>query len=268
MRPYGTVREALSRGRFHSYKRRYASRADGLAATTRLTFGAGGFAPAQIGYVMDFSAARLNMVENQIRTTGVTDAVLVDALAELPRELFVPEELAGIAYVDESLALGNGRYLMEPMVLARLLQAAEVAPGDTVLDIGCASGYSSAILSKQAAAVVAVETDARLAAQATQILSDLGVDNVAVVEAPFDAGYAKQAPYDVILFGGALAEIPEAVTKQLADGGRMVCVIDNGSGPGRATLVTRFGDAVQRQTLFEAGTAFLPGFEPRPAFQF
>lgn len=217
---------------------------------------------------MDFAAARHNMVENQIRTTGVTDAVLVRAMADLPRERFVPENLAGIAYVDESLALGGGRYLMEPMVLARLLQAADVAPTDTALDIGCASGYSSAILSKLAAAVVALEYDAGLAARATQLLSELGADNVAVIEAALETGYAKQAPYDVILFGGAVAAVPDPVIKQLGDGGRMVCVIDDGTGPGRATLITRFGEAIQRQTLFEAGTAFLPGFEPRPAFQF
>jgi protein-L-isoaspartate(D-aspartate) O-methyltransferase len=217
---------------------------------------------------MDFAAARFNMVENQIRTTGVTDPVLVEAMAELPREAFVPETMAGIAYIDESLSLGNGRYLMEPMVLARLLQAAEIGPVDTVLDVGCASGYSAAVLSRLAGVVVAVENDKTLVAHATKILSDLGLDNVAVIEGPFEAGYTRQSPYDAILTGGAVAEIPEALTKQLANGGRLVCVIDDGKGPGRATLVTRFGDAIHRQTLFEAGIAHLPGFEPRPMFQF
>ncbi len=221
---------------------------------------------------MNHALQRHNMVEGQIRPNQVTDTLLIAAMGDVPREAFLPAEARGFAYVDEAIAIGGGRYLMEPMVLARLLQAARVAADDTALVIGCASGYSAAILARLASVVVAVEEDAELAAKAVQVLIDLGVDNVAVLEGVLAEGHAKQAPYDVILVGGAMAEIPTAIIDQLADGGRLVCVLGTGAGAGaglgRGTLVTRHGPTIARRKLFDAGTPLLPGFHSRPDFRF
>ncbi len=216
---------------------------------------------------MDFAAARHNMVENQIRPNRVTDPRVLSAMAELPREAFVPKALQSIAYVDEDIAIGEGRYLMEPMVLALLLQAADVRSTDVVLDIGCGTGYAAAVLARMASTVVTLESDAGLAVRATETLAELEIDTVAVVEGRLEKGYPKQAPYDVIFFGGAVSEVPPVITEQLADGGRLAAVIA-GDGPGKGTLFTRYGGAVSRREMFDAGTPFLPGFAPSPTFTF
>ncbi len=216
---------------------------------------------------MDFEAARLNMVESQIRPNEVTDPLIIEAMSQMPREAFVPERLAGVAYVDEALAVGNGRYLMEPMVLARLLQAAEIQAEDLALVIGCGSGYSAAVLARLAGTVVAIEATAELVDQASETLASLGIDNAAVIEAPLTDGYPKQAPYDVILFGGAVSEVPRHLTDQLADGGRLVAVAAKSTGLGHGVLVTRHGASVVEREIFDAGTPLLPGFEPVPTFR-
>ncbi|HJO73017.1 MAG: protein-L-isoaspartate O-methyltransferase [Rhodospirillales bacterium] len=216
---------------------------------------------------MDFASARHNMVENQIRANRVTDPVVISAMTELPREVFVPEQLQGIAYVDEDIVLGQGRCLMEPMVLARLLQGAVVQSSDVVLDVGCGSGYSAAVLARMASTVVALEPDAGLAARANEIIAELGIDTVTVVEGPMKDGWSEQAPYDVILFDGAVPEVPSAIRDQLAEGGRLVAVIA-GRGMGKAVLITRHGGTYSRCTVFDAATSSLPGFVRRPTFEF
>jgi len=217
---------------------------------------------------VDYAAARANMVSSQLRTNKVTDKELLEAFETVPRELFVPADKRGVAYIDEDMAVADGRYLMKPMVLARLLQEAAIEPGDIVLDIGCCSGYSSAILAKLAATVVAVESDKRLAEEASRILSDLGNDNVVVVEAPLDEGYPKQAPYNVIFIAGSVAEVPKAICDQLIDGGRLVTVVKDRPGLGRASLMQRTGDVVSSRLLFDAATPYLPGFTREAGFVF
>ena len=217
---------------------------------------------------MDYAAARANRVGSQLRTNKVTNLGLLEAFETVPRELFVPADRRGVAYVDEDLAIAQGRYLMEPMVLARLLQEAAIEPGDIVLDIGCGSGYSSAILAKLAATVVAVESDQRLAEEANRRLSDQGNDNVVVVEAALDEGYPKQAPYNVILIGGSVADLPQAICDQLSDGGRLVTVVRDRPGLGRASLMQRTGDVVSSRVLFDAATPYLPGFTREAGFAF
>ncbi|GAB4177821.1 MAG: protein-L-isoaspartate O-methyltransferase [Thalassobaculales bacterium] len=221
----------------------------------------------------DYAAARHNMVESQIRTNKVTDEALIQALREVPREAFVPKSLKGIAYVDEDLPVAPGRYLMEPMVLARLIQLAGIGRQDTVLDVGCTTGYSVAVMARLAASVVGLEVDHGLAELANATLSQLGVDNGAVVAGALEQGYAKQAPFSVILLNGAVETVPEALTDQLAEGGRLVAVIRSqpglpGGGIGRATLFVKHAGRVGGRAVFDCATPLLPGFRRQPGFVF
>ncbi|MEK9677122.1 MAG: protein-L-isoaspartate O-methyltransferase [Rhodospirillaceae bacterium] len=215
---------------------------------------------------MDYELARRNMVESQVRTNRVTHAGLVEAMETVPREKFVPEHLAGIAYVDEAIPLGEGRFVMEPMVLALLLQTAEIDKDDVVLMVGCGSGYGAAIVARLAATVVVVDDNAALAQQATDNLVAMEADNVAIMESPMAEGNAKQGPYDVIVFNGAVGEIPDAIISQLADGGRLVAIVAKGDGLGKGTLVQKFGSSVVSREAFDAGTPVLPGFEKKAEF--
>lgn len=216
----------------------------------------------------DFEAARHNMVDCQIRTNKVTDRRLIEAMREIPRERFVDAPQQAIAYIDGDLPLGNGRYLMEPMVLARMLQGLDIGPEDAVLDIGAATGYSSAVIARLALAVIALEPDGGMTGEATAKLADLGIDNVAFVDGTLNQGYPAQAPYDVILFQGAVAEVPQGILDQLAEGGRLCAVIDEGAGPGRVTLMVKSGGVVSGRVVFDANVAPLPGFEKTPGFVF
>jgi protein-L-isoaspartate(D-aspartate) O-methyltransferase len=217
---------------------------------------------------MDFELARRNMVDNQVRTNRVTDSLVISALRAIPRELFVPADEKGVAYVDDDLAVAPGRYLMEPMILARLLQLAEVQRTDAVLDVGCATGYSSAVLAKMASSVVALEEDADLVNWASETLLGLGIDNAVVVQGKLPEGLADQGPYDVIFVNGAVDRVPEGLREQLADGGRLVAVVRGEKGVGHATLVTRSGNAFGHRTDFDANARILPGFARLPTFVF
>jgi len=216
----------------------------------------------------DFALARHNMIEGQIRTNKVTDPALIDALATLPREQFVPVERRSVAYIDEDLRLKGSRYMIEPMVLARLLQAAEPTRTDVALDVGCATGYATAALARLTATAIGLESDPALARQATETLSRLAVDNAIVVEGKLADGYAKHGPYDVILVNGAVAEFPPSLLAQLAEGGRLVGIRRAGPGLGAATLMLKRHGATAARTLFEAATSFLPEFAPKPQFVF
>ena len=218
-------------------------------------------------------AARLNMVEGQLRTNKVTDEAVLDGFLTTPRERFVPPNLRGIAYVDDDIPLGNGRFLVEPLVLARLLQLAEIGKDDKVLEIGCASGYATAVLAKIAASVVAVESDLQLAAAARANLQALGIGNVQLQEGPMTAGWRAGAPYNVILINGAVGEIPASISEQLAEGGRLVTVTEGSAGPvearcGSAVLMTRAEGKLSNRPAFDATVEMLPGFARRPAFVF
>lgn len=217
---------------------------------------------------MDFATARLNMVESQLRTNRVTDRRVLDAMGAVPRELFVPKARRPIAYVDEDLEIAEGRYLMEPMVFARLVQEAAIRPQDVVLDVACGLGYSAAVLGQIAEAVVGLEPDATLADQANDLLTELGVENVAVVTGDPRNGYPREAPYDVILVDGGVTAVPGPLRDQLADGGRLMAVVMDGDDMGRAVVVSRIGDTFSERTLFDAAVPVLPSFAPAPAFVF
>lgn len=215
-----------------------------------------------------FETARAHMIESQIRTNKVIDERVLAAIAKIPRELFVPERLKSVAYVDDDLPLGGGRYLMEPMVAARLLQAASVERADITLVVGSGAGYEAAVLAQQARSVVALEEDPEIARRARNALVDLGIAAVSVVEGPLASGHRPRAPYDVILFGGAVAEVPNEIVAQLSEGGRLVAVVKAAGGIGRATLTIRTGGLIARRVMFDAATPLLPGFQPKPAFVF
>lgn len=216
----------------------------------------------------DFALARHNMVESQVRTNRVTDDRLLAAMSELEREMFVPEQQRSVAYVDEDIPVAPGRYIMEPMVLARLLQAADAGPDDLALEIGCGTGYGTALLARLCGAVVALDSEIGLVETATGLLAELGIDNAAVIKGALVAGYAKQAPYDVILLGGAVANIPDTIFDQLADGGRLLAVVSENQGLGKAALFLRRGGVISNRILFDAAIPMLPGFEKPEKFKF
>ncbi|MGD9536289.1 MAG: protein-L-isoaspartate O-methyltransferase [Alphaproteobacteria bacterium] len=218
--------------------------------------------------MIDYAAARHQMVDCQVRTNRVTDVALIETLREIPRERFVPQRLRSIAYIDEDLEIAPGRYLMEPMVFARLLQAARVTPTDVALDLAGGTGYGAAVLSRLASTVVAVEADGALSAEAAAALAEVGADNVVTVTADPSAGYADQAPFDVIVCEAALASMPEAVLAQLAEGGRAVAVLRKPDAVGHATLWERHRGHVSHRTLFEAQVPLLPGAAREPSFVF
>ena len=213
-----------------------------------------------------FGAARAHMIESQLRPNKVVDARVLAAFAGIQRELFVPEHFQAVAYIDEDLPLGNGRYLKESMVVARLLQAAAVKRTDTALIIGAGTGYEAALVAMLARNVVALEEDPELARGARAALVEHSVASVSIVEGPLTLGYRPRAPYDVILFCGGVAEVPSEIDSQLAEGGRLLAVVNPANGVGRATLRTRTGGVVARRVLFDAATPLLPGFLPKRAF--
>lgn len=215
-----------------------------------------------------FEAARAHMIESQLRTNKVSDDRVLDAFASVKRELFLPDHLRPVAYIDEDLPLGGGRYLMEPMVAGRLLQAASIARTDMILIIGAGTGYEAALAARLARNVFALEENADLARQARAALVEHAIASVSVVEGPLREGYRAHAPYDVIMFGGAVAEVPPNIVAQLAEDGRLLAVVRGDGVVGRATLTTRTGGVVSRRVIFDAGTHLLPGFAPQPAFAF
>ncbi|HMN87268.1 MAG TPA: protein-L-isoaspartate O-methyltransferase [Bauldia sp.] len=223
--------------------------------------------------MIDFASARTKMVDSQLRTEDVTDHDVLRVMGEVPREMFVPARLRPLAYLDDDLPLTEAaagapaRTLIRAAPLARMIQAAGVGREDIVLDVGCATGYSSAVLARLAGSVVALESDSRLAAEATETLMKLGIDNVAVVGGPLAAGYPSEGPYDLIFVGGSVEAVPAELLGQLKQGGRLVAVV----GTGRAAVATLFthseGDTGSRP-LFNAYLPPLPGFARPKAFVF
>ena len=216
---------------------------------------------------MDYAIARQHMVDSQVRTNKVTDERLIEAIRALPRERFVPDRARPRAYLDDDVEVAPGRFLMEPMVTARLIQAAEVKAEDIALVVGAGTGYAAALLSRLANTVVALESEPQLAQRAAGVFSELSIDNAIVFEGLLHAGCAKHAPYNVIYLDGAVEQVPAALTGQLADGGRLVGVqLDQGVG--RASLWIRSGTTLSRRVLFDANVAPLPGFATPPRFVF
>ena len=218
-----------------------------------------------------FSTARLKMVDGQVRTSDVTDIRIVDAMLEVPREAFVPENKRPLAYLDLDLDVTEGgsarRFLIKPMVTAKLLQAAEIKATDTVLVVGCATGYAAALAAKLAGQVTATETDPALAAKAKEVLAQLGLGSVTVRAADPAEGDPAGAPYDVIFLNGATEIVPVGLDGQLKEGGRLVGVFAT-MVPQRATIVTHSHDDFGTRALFDTAIPVLPGLGRVPAFVF
>lgn len=216
---------------------------------------------------MDYASARRNMVDGQLRTNRVNDTRVVAAFETLPRERFVPENARGFAYIDEDIPLAPGRWLMEPMVLGRLIQAAEIEEDDKVLIIAAGTGYSAAVVASLARRVVALEEDEGLAERAQEILRDLAIDNVSFVKGQLRAGYPAEAPYNVILVDGAVEEVPDAFGQQLVEGGRLLAVLREPGQVGRARLYRKNG-VLSSRVLFDAATPVLEALRKERSFVF
>ncbi len=219
----------------------------------------------------DYAAARNNMVDSQVRPNKVTDPRILDAMRALPREEFVPPSLAPVAYIDEDLPLGGGRVLMEPMVIARLVQLARVRPGERALVIAAGTGYGAALVAACGASVTALDDDEAFLAIALRVLPRYA-PAVKIVHGPLAAGLTDGAPWDVILLEGAVSEIPAALAGQVAPGGRLVTVLGADGVGGRAVLAEPAGtpDAprLRAREAFDCSTPLLPGLRPAPAFVF
>ncbi|MDP9128557.1 MAG: protein-L-isoaspartate O-methyltransferase [Pseudomonadota bacterium] len=221
----------------------------------------------------DFAKARFHMVEGQLRPNKVTDRRILDAMGSLPREIFLQPLLAGIAYSDEDVEIAPGRYLMEPMILARLLQDANLKPTERVLDIASATGYSAVVAAALARTVTGIESEPSLQKRAQDNLGLLGIDNATIALGPLANGSADAAPYDVILINGSVEFVPDTLFGQLAEGGRLVTVMRR-YGPARAAhtsearLFEKVHGAVSSRSLFDANIQPLPGFQTPVTFTF
>ena len=217
--------------------------------------------------MFDTAAARRMMVDCQVRTADVTNLDLIAAMLAVPRERFVPAAMSGLAYTDGDIALGNGRVLLKPMVLAKLIQAAQLKEGDNVLDVGCGTGYSSAVIAPLVGSVVALEEDAALARLAQEGLAATGAGNVTVVAGPLAAGWPAAAPYDLILLNGATEIVPETLGHQLKPDGRLLCIF-GGSPASKAMDYRLIEDRLVGRPIFDAAAPVLPGFVAPATFVF
>ena len=218
-----------------------------------------------------FATARQKMVDGQVRPSDVTDIRILDAMLAVPREAFVPPNQRAMAYLDLDLDISDGgsakRFLIKPVVIAKMLQAAEIGDTDRVLVAGCATGYTAALVARLAGQVTATETDQAHAASAREVLAQLGLANVTFCAADAASGDPANAPYDVIVLDGATEVTPERLYAQLKEGGRLVGVFA-ATKPPRAMIVTHSRGDFGNRALFDASVPVLPGLERRPAFVF
>jgi protein-L-isoaspartate(D-aspartate) O-methyltransferase len=217
---------------------------------------------------MDFAQARTNMVDTQLRTNRIDNPSVLAALGDVPREVFLPKALHGVAYTDEDLPLQDGRFLIEPLAFARLLQAAEIEKDDVSLVIGCDTGYVATVVSRLAATVINMQRDDETAARIQPVLDNVEADNVvSSISADVTAGDPGQAPYDVIMVIGSVPEIPEALIDQLGEGGRLVAVVGQGR-VGKGVMITKIHGTPAQRLLFDAHIPELSGFEKKTEFAF
>lgn len=214
----------------------------------------------------NFSAARTAMVDCQVRPSDVTRYPIIAALQDVPRELYVPTALKEVSYSGDQIELGNGRVLLDPRSFAKMLDALAVSPRDLVLDIGSGLGYSAAVLANMAEAVVAVEEIEDMATEAQDVLSTQSAHNVVVKAGPLVEGAPEHGPYDVIILEGGVETIPEAISAQLKDGGRIGAIFVDGA-IGQMKLGTKRGDRLAWRTIFDTVAPVLNGFQVEKGFK-
>ena len=213
----------------------------------------------------DFATRRRMMVDTQVRPSDVTLFPIIEAMLAIPRERFVPDRLREAAYLGENLPIGSNRTILEPRTLAKMLNALDIGRQDLVLDLGPGFGYSTAVIAHMAQAVVAVEPEEPLMAEAEAALADAGIDNVAIQTGEMAAGAPKHGPYDAIVIQGAVEILPDAITDQLADGGRIACIfLEDRLGTCRVGV--KADGYVSWRFAFNAAAPVLPGFERKPEF--
>ncbi|WP_071798697.1 protein-L-isoaspartate O-methyltransferase family protein [Natronohydrobacter thiooxidans] len=213
----------------------------------------------------DFASRRRTMVDTQVRPSDVTKFPIIEAMLRVPREEFVPDDKIEAAYIGENLALEGGRVLLDPRTLAKMLDALNITRRDLVLDIGCGTGYSSALMQSMAQAVIGLEEDEVLVKSAETALARAGAETVVLVNGPLTAGATEHAPYDVMILQGGIEEFPQTLIGQLAEGGR-VCALFMDGALGVVRLGVRKGDVIGWRDIFNAAAPVLPGFAKAKAF--
>ncbi|MBF9044061.1 methyltransferase domain-containing protein [Rhodobacterales bacterium HKCCE4037] len=215
----------------------------------------------------DQTQRRITMVDTQVRPSDVTKFPILDAMLSVPRDVYVPDAKRDLAYIDTPIDLGGGRQLLDARAIAKLLEALTPSPSDLVLEIGCATGYTTALLARMAEAVVALEEDEHLAHDAETTLSDQGVDNAAVVTGALAEGSAKHGPFDMVMIFGGVQTMPAAIIDQLKDGGHIAAIFMNGA-VGEARVGVKSSGRISWRMAFNATAPILPGFEKAPSFAF
>ena len=225
----------------------------------------------------DFTKARNAMVDTQVRPADVTDLRIIRAMREVPRERFVPRSQIARAYTDRHIELtpiqgaddneAQHRWLLKPRDFAKLLQAADIGPSDAVLDIGCGRGYSTAVIARLCDTCVGVEMANSDADRATETLTDIGVENAAILQGDLTTGMPQHGPFDIIIGEGAIIDLPQSWVDQLANGGRIAVFMQDGP-ISRACVFTKNDGVVGKRTVFDGSVPILPGFEVAPEFVF
>jgi protein-L-isoaspartate(D-aspartate) O-methyltransferase len=217
--------------------------------------------------MLDSTALRANLVAAQLRTNDVHDPRVLRAFMEVPRERFVPPEKQAEAYKEGYIDLGRGRVLNDPRSLGKLLQLAEIEETDSILDVGCATGYSTAVLAHLGARIFGLEIDPEFAKTADANLRELHLANGRILSGPLVEGFPPQAPFNVIFVNGAIEERPEALLSQLANDGRLVAIVREGA-VGRGVLYVKHDGSISERSAFDAMLPVLPGFARKPRFVF
>lgn len=217
---------------------------------------------------MDFATARRNMVDCQLRPNRVTEPRLIEAMSTIPRERFVPKQRQAIAYIDEDVEIAPGRYLMEPVSAARIVDAAAIEPEDSILVVPAGTGYLAAVAGRLGGAAFALESDPELVQRMSEVFTDLALDNTVIVTGEHAAGWPKESPYDVILIDGSVPEVPQTLFDQLAEGGRLVTVLGGTDRVGRIALYGKRNGVVSHREMYDAMVQPAPGFEKEPGFVF
>jgi len=215
--------------------------------------------------MIDYPTRRRAMVDGHVRPADVTKYPIIAAMLRIPREAFVPDGLRDLAYIGDHVQLGGGRVVLDPRILAKTLDALDIRPDELVLDVGVAMGYSAAVISTLAEAVVAVEEDATMAAEAQALLAGHHADNVAVIEAPLAQGAPDQGPYDVVIVEGGVETLPQSLLDQVKEGGRIAALFMEGD-LGEMRIGYRTAGRIGWKFAFNADAPVLPGFAAERVF--